>query len=129
MEKINLMNKYPVYVKEIKKTQTKFKNIDEFIETLKEKIEEDPIATYIWVFDHFAHTKKLGWEIPEWMIAGKILLFCFWQNIPSPQAMAVRPRNIAIAEFNDKFVVSFLEAPVEKANTKKINWIVEHMEE
>jgi hypothetical protein len=43
--------------------------------------------------------------------------------------MAVRPRNIAIAEFNDKFVVSFLEAPVEKANTKKINWIVEHMEE
>jgi cell fate (sporulation/competence/biofilm development) regulator YmcA (YheA/YmcA/DUF963 family) len=47
MEKINLMNKYPVYVKEIKKTQTKFKNIDKFIEALKEKIEEDPIATYI----------------------------------------------------------------------------------
>jgi hypothetical protein len=63
------------------------------------------------------------------MIAGKILLFCFGQSIPKPQAMAVRPRNIAIAEFEDKFVVSFLEAPMEKANTKKINWIIEHIED
>jgi len=63
------------------------------------------------------------------IIAGKILLFCFGQSIPKPQAMAVRPRNIAIAEFEDKFVVSFLEAPVEKANTKKIDWIIEHIED
>jgi hypothetical protein len=63
------------------------------------------------------------------MISGKILLFCFGQNLPKPQAMAVRPRNIAIAEFEDKFVVSFLEAPMEKANTKKINWIIEHIED
>jgi len=43
--------------------------------------------------------------------------------------MAVRPRNIAIAEYDDKFVVSFLEAPKEKANDKKIAWIMEHIEE
>jgi len=65
--------------------------------------------------------KKLWGEVPEWMIADKIILFCFGQNIPASQALAVRPRNIAIAEFDDKFVVSFLEALVEKANTKKIN--------
>jgi len=109
MQKISLMDKYPVYTKEILKSQTKFKNVDKFIEALKEKIEADEIATYIWVFDHFEHTNKIGGEIMEGMIAGKILLFCFGQSIPKPQAMAVRPRNIAIAEFNDKFVISFLE--------------------
>ena len=123
------MEKYPVYTKEILKSQIKFKNTDEFINALKEKIEADPIATFIWVFDHFSHTQKIWGEIMEWMIDGKILLFCFGQSIAKPQAMAVRPRNIAIAEFEDKFVVSFLEAPVEKANTKKINWIIEHIED
>jgi len=126
MEKIILMEKYPIYTKEILKTETKFKNVDEFVEALKKEIKADPVATYIWVFDHFEHTKELWGEIIDGMIAGKIILFCFGQNIPNPQAMAVRPRNIAIAEFEDKFVVSFLEAPVEKANTKKINWILEH---
>ncbi len=123
------MEKYPVYIKEISKSKTKFKNVDEFINALKTKVEDDEIATYIWIFDHFEHTKNIDGEIMEWIIAGKILLFCFGQSIPKPQAMAVRPRNIAIAEFEDKFVVSFLEAPVEKANTKKIDWIIEHIED
>ncbi len=129
MQKITLMEKYPVYTKEISKDKTRFKNIDEFIVALKEKIEADPIATYIWVFDHFEHTKSIDGEIMDWIIAGKILLFCFGQSLPKPQAMAVRPRNIAIAEFEDKFVISFLEAPMEKANTKKIDWIIEHIED
>jgi hypothetical protein len=47
MQKINLMEKYPVYTKEIKKENTKFKNVDEFIEALKQKVEADEIATYI----------------------------------------------------------------------------------
>ncbi len=123
MQKINLMEKYPVYTKDIKKENIKFKNVDEFIEALKEKIEVDEIATYIWVFDHFEHTKDIDWEIMDGIIAGKILLFCFGKSIPKPQSMGVRPRNIAIAEFEDKFVVSFLEAPKEKANIKMINWI------
>ena len=123
------MDKYPVYTKEILKANTKFKNVDEFIEALKQKVEADEIATYIWIFNHFSHTTSINGEIMDGMIAGKILLFCFGQNLPKPQAMAVRPRNIAIAEFEDKFVVSFLEAPFEKANTKKIDWIVEHIED
>jgi hypothetical protein len=47
MKKIILMEKYPVYTKEILKTETKIKNVDEFIEVLKQKIEEDEIATFI----------------------------------------------------------------------------------
>jgi hypothetical protein len=57
MQKINLMDKYPVYTKEILKTDTKFKNVDEFIEALKKKVEADEVATYIGIFDHYNHTK------------------------------------------------------------------------
>jgi hypothetical protein len=57
MKKISLMDKYPVYTKEILKTDTKFKNVDEFIEALKKKVEADEVATYIGIFDHYNHTK------------------------------------------------------------------------
>ena len=128
MEKIILMDKYPVYKKEILKSETKISNVDEFIEILKQKIEKDEVATFISIFDHYNHTKVLGWKIVDWIIAWKIILFCFGQEIPNPLAMAVRPRNIAIAEYQDKFVISFLEAPKEKVNDKKISWILEHIE-
>ncbi len=129
MKKINLMDKYPVYIKEVLKSKTKFKNVDEYIEALKQKIEADEIATYIGIFDNFEHTNNIGWKIMEWMIAGKILLFCFGPSIETSQVMAIRPRNIAIAEFKDKFVISFLEAPIEKANKKEISWILEYIED
>lgn len=129
MKKIILMGKYPVYTKEILKINTKIQNTNEFISILKEKIENDKMVKYIATFDHFSHTKDLDWEIIEWMVDWKILIFCFWHEIPSPLALAVRPRNIAVAEFADKFVVSFLEAPKEKANDKKISWILEHIED
>lgn len=129
MKKINLMDKYPIYTKEILKSQTKISNIDSFIGVLKQKIENDDVATFISIFDHYKHTSDLWWELSEWMIAGKIIVFCFGQDLPNPLAMAVRPRNIAIAEYEDKFVVSFLEAPRDKANDKKISWILEHIED
>jgi hypothetical protein len=47
MKKINFMDKYPVYKKEILKKDIKFNSVDEFIEALKMKIEADEIAAYI----------------------------------------------------------------------------------
>ena len=58
MKKINLMDKYPVYTKEISKTNTKIKNTNEFISILKEKIENDKMVKYIATFDHFEHTQN-----------------------------------------------------------------------
>jgi len=129
MKKILLMEKFPVFTKEILKNKTKIQNTDEFIEILKKKIDEDEVATFISVFDHFSHTRSINWPIQEWLIDWKIILFCFWQEIPKPEVMAVRPRNIAIAEYKDKFIVSFLEAPKEWANNKKIEWILENVED
>lgn len=129
MKKINLMDKYPVFTKEILKTNTKIKNTDEFINVLKKKIENNKMVKYIATFDHFEHTKELDWDITEWIIAWKILIFCFWHELLNPLTLAVRPRNIAIVELQDRFIVSFLEAPKEKANDKKISWILEHIED
>ncbi len=125
MQKINLMDKYPIYTKEVLKANTKFKNVWEFVEVLKQKVESDPIGIFIWVFDHFKHTSKIGWEIMEWIIAWEIFIFCFWKKIQNTQVMAIRPRNISIVELKDKFVISFLEAPMEKINQKMIDWILE----
>ena len=123
MQKINLMDKYPVYTKEIWKSKIKFKNTDEFIKALKEKIEADPIATFIWVFDHFSHTKNIWGEIDSNVIDAKIILYCFWKAITNPQMLAVRPRNLAIVEYEDKFIISFIEAPKEPTNWKIIGWV------
>ena len=129
MEKINLMGKFPICTKEILKTKTKIKSTNEFIQLLKNKIEEDPSSTFISIFDQYKHTETLWWNIVEWMIWCKIIIFCFWQEIPNALVMALRPRNVAIVEFKDKFVVSFLEAPKDWATNKKISWILEHIED
>lgn len=127
MKKTLLMEKFPIFTKEILKTETDIKTADEFIWKIKNKVEEDDVATFIWIFDHFSHTKSLNWPIQEWIIDAKIILFCFWQEIPKAEVLAVRPRNIAIVEYENKFVISFLEAPKEWANNKKVEWILENL--
>lgn len=128
MKEVLLMDKYPIFTKEILKSETKISNIDTYVDILRKKIESDNVAIFISTFDHYSHTKDLNWYILDWMIAWKILIFCFWQDLKNPLSMAVRPRNISIAEFEDKFIFSFLEAPNEKANDKKISWILDSIE-
>lgn len=42
--------------------------------------------------------------------------------LPGPEALALRPRSIGVAELADKFVISFLEAPMPVANTAMEQW-------
>lgn len=120
------MEKYPIYKTEILKSETNISNCDEFIELLKEKVKHNPIAAYISTFDHFAHTRYLiEGDIDEWMNAAKVISFCFGMEISDPILLSVRPRNIWIAEYEDKFIVSFLDSPREKANKWMKDWIEE----
>jgi hypothetical protein len=57
MEKINVLDKYPVIVVKMQKDGL---TMEKIIENLKDKIESDPIATFIGVFDHYAHTKSIN---------------------------------------------------------------------
>ena len=124
MKQITVMEKYPVFTLRIEKSETDLQSIDEIFTYLKGEIEAHPIATYIGEFDHYAHTSSLEvGEISEEIKAAKNLICCFGKVLPKPEVLAVRPRAIGVAELEDAFVVSFLEAPNPDANKAMEQWV------
>lgn len=122
MKQTLLQEKYPIFVAEIAKSETDCQTIDALVEYYKGKIAENPKVQFIGVFDHFAHTSKIGGPIMEGMTAAVDIIFCFGFAIPNPQMLAVRPRSIGIAEMGDKFCISFMEAPMQPANEAMEAW-------
>ena len=126
MKQITLMEKYPVFTLFIEKNETTYKNIDEIIEFLKKKIEDDPVAVNIAVFDHYSHTKSLPkGEVNPAIKAAKDLVFCFGAQLKEAKVLAVRPRSFGVAELEDSFEIAFLEAPNPMANEKMEAWAKE----
>jgi len=124
MKKSIIMEKYPVFELNIKKSETKFQTADEIIEYLKEKIDNHPIAIYIATFDHYSHTNSLAdGEISADILDAKNIVCCFGKNLPKANLLSVRPRSIGVAELSDEFVVSFLEAPNPIANDAMESWV------
>lgn len=118
-----LQEKYPVYTLEVKKSETPYRNFDEVADYFKRCIEEHEVARYIADFDHHAHTSSLkDGQIEEGMIAAGNLVFCFGTHLPKAAMLAVRPRSIGVAEYDDRFVVAFLEAPMPLANKAMEGW-------
>lgn len=118
--------KYPVFYLEIPKSETTFKTVDEIIDFLKQKVEGHKVAQFIATFDHYAHTQALEeGEINPDIKAAKHILFCFGIKLPTPRAMAVRPRSIGVSEFENEFVIDFLEAPMPMANATMEQWAKE----
>ena len=123
MKQITLMEKYPLFVLELEKNETNKENVDEIIDYFKNKITAHPVATFIAIFDHYAHTKSLPeGNIAEDIKAAKNIVFCFGKELPKPEVMGVRPRSIGVAEKEDRFVISFLEAPNPQANAAMEEW-------
>jgi hypothetical protein len=119
-----LQEKYPVYVLEVEKSESKYKTTDEILAYLKGCIDEHKVAVYISDFDHYSHTQSLeDGEIEEGIIDAKNIVFCFGIKLPKPVMLSVRPRSIGIAEYEDRFVISFLEAPMPLANTAMESWV------
>jgi len=116
--------KYPVFTVELSKDETTGTSVDAIIEFLKARIDETPDAVFIAVFDHYAHTKSLPeGEIAPDILDAKNLIFCFGVKLPNPAVLAVRPRSIGIAEMADKFVITFMEAPMPRANQAMESWV------
>jgi len=124
MKQITVMEKYPVFSLEITKEETSCQSIDEIIAYIKSQIEMHPIAVYIGVFDHYAHTSSLEvGEIAENIRGAKNLICCFGKLLPKPEVMAVRPRSIGIADMGDTFMINFMEAPNPDANAAMEKWV------
>ncbi|MEA3419744.1 MAG: hypothetical protein U9Q90_10150 [Campylobacterota bacterium] len=124
MKQTIVMEKYPVFILEIAKSETSFQNVDEILAYLEEQILTHPVATYIGRFDHYAHTSSLvDGEIGEGILDAKNIICCFGKKLPKPIILAVRPRSIGVAEMAENFVVSFLEAPNPDANAAMEKWV------
>lgn len=123
MKQMLLQEKYPVFVLELDKKETKYGSVDEIVAYLKEKIAENPKVQFLGVFDHLAHTRRIGGEIMPGMQAAVDVLFCFGLALPNPLVLAVRPRSIGVADLGDKFVLSFMEAPMPPANEAMEAWV------
>lgn len=123
MKQTLLQEKYPVYVAEIAKSETGCKRVDDVVAYLKDRIAENEKVQFIGVFDHYAHTKNVGGAINPDIQAAVDVIFCFGIALPNPQVLAVRPRSIGVADMGDRFVVSFLEAPMKPANDTMEGWV------
>ena len=126
MTKTNLLEKYPVYSLEISKNDTSFTNVDEIITFLQAKIEAHPIATYIAIFDHYAHTLSLeDHMIDDEIKNAKNLIFCFGKQLPNTKILAVRPRSIGVSETETEFHLALMEAPNEQLTLVMQDWVKE----
>ena len=126
MQEKMFKEKYHIFEIEYKKEEIKYKNVDEIISFLEEKVKKHPIISFISIFDHYTHTKSLeNSVISENIIDAKNIIFCFGLEIPTPEVLAVRPRSIGVCETKDSFVINFLVAPNETANDTMKSFIKE----
>lgn len=124
MNKIQLLDKYPVYVAELAKRDTACTTTDQVVDRLRDQIESKAGATFIGVFDHYDHVRRQAeGKIAEEIKNSKHLLFCLSNAIPNALVPAVRPRAISVVELDDRFVISYLEAPVEAPNQLMAGWV------
>jgi hypothetical protein len=121
-----LLDKFPILSLEISKNDITYTNIPEILEFFKTKIEEDELAKYICIFDHYEHTQGIeDSEIEEGILDAQNIIFCFGKRIPNAKVLAVRPRSIAVVEYKDSFVVSLMEAPMAQMTDKMNAWVKE----
>lgn len=123
MNSIIFKDKYPIFYLEIPKQETSFQTVAEILAYFRQQIEQDDIACYIGLFDHYSHTQQLAQgEISEEILEAQHILFCFGIQLPTPRVMSVRPRSIGVCELLDRFTIDYLEAPMPIANQKMAAW-------
>jgi hypothetical protein len=113
----------PVYQLEIERAECRFASVEAIAAHLKALIEANKTARFIAIFDHYAHTRSL----PQGQLAKNIraavnVIFCFGLTLPEPAQLANRPRSIGVCEMDDRFVISFMEAPMPVANAVIEEW-------
>ena len=115
--------KYPIHTIEIPKSDMKIHTMSALTKYYKTQVEAHSFATYIGIFDHYAHTASLpDGKISDDILDAKDVMLCFGKELMHPEVLAVRPRAIGIAEMKESFVISFLEAPNPAANEAMTAW-------
>lgn len=123
MEQRITYERLPIFVLDVPRAETAITSMDGLVEHFAGCIRAHRYARFISIFDHFAHTRSLAdGEIAEGILDARNVVFCFGLSIPEPEILAMRPRSIGLAELADRFVISFLEAPMPVANSAMEQW-------
>ena len=122
MTKTVFMDKYPIYMLSLQKSEITYTNVAQIIAYFQAKIEAHPIANVIAVFDHYMHTKSLNGDIMEGLKDAQNIIFCFGSAIPTTKIVAVRPRSIGVCELENSFIIEFIEAPKEEMHILMETW-------
>jgi hypothetical protein len=122
MKQLHFQEKYPVTLVDVAKSETTFGSVMAIADYFKACIAATPRVSYIGTFDHHAHTVAIGGDIAPDIAAAVNVLFCFGHALPNPHVLAVRPRSIGIADMGDRFVISFMDAPMKPANDAMQAW-------
>ena len=86
---------------EIAKGETELRSLDEIVAYLRGCIEAEPLARFVGIFDHYAHTRSLPQGVvAEGIRAAKNLVFCFGITLPDPQALALRDFLLPMLAFD-----------------------------
>jgi len=123
LQQTTFMEKYPIFTLEIAKKESRYSDVDQIINYLKDHIAVNPVTAYIGEFDHHAHTTSLSGEINPLIREAKMVIFCFGQKLPRPEMMAARPRSISVCDMGENFVITFLEAPICAINETMEGWV------
>ena len=122
MKQIHFQEKYPITEVQVNKSETSLQSMAAVVAYFHEKIEANEKVAYIGTFDHLAHTQKIGGEIEAGSLGAMNVVFCFGFALQNAHVMAVRPRSIGICEYADKYVVTFMDAPMKPANDAMQAW-------
>jgi hypothetical protein len=113
----------PVFSLQIGAADCRFKSVEEIVDYLKSEIEGHKSARFIATFNHLKHTSELPeGQLADGIVAAYNVLFCFGFTLQSPEQLACRPRSIGICQMDDKFTISFIEAPMPVANAMMEKW-------
>lgn len=123
MKQSLLLEKYPIYTLELERQETSHQSVDAICAYFRRRIEGHRCAVFIAEFDHYAHTRSLPeGQIGPGIRAARNLIYCFGITLPDPQALAVRPSSIGVAETDSGFFITFMEAPMPVANAVVEDW-------
>jgi hypothetical protein len=123
MQQVIFQEKYPLFTLELQKNETTCTNVNDILAYFRQKIDEHPITVFIANFDHYSHTMSLPEHAMNPAIKdAKNIIFCFGKDLNDPLMIGARPRSIGVIEFENSFLISFLEAPNPMATNTMEAW-------
>lgn len=123
MQRITAEGRYPVWVEEIAKADTPWRDVDEIAAALSASIYRQAGAAFIGVFDYYGFNLRVGASLPVDMQDAKTVLFCPGARLPGPVALALCPCAIGVADMGNRFVISFLDAPAASPMETLALWV------